>query len=795
MRASRLLSAGAVLSVAVLAMVLWREHASPVEPPPPPPQPPPAANEATPAPASFAGSTVCEECHSDIAEAWAGSHHALAEVPFDPSVHGAAFAPDRSVGQGDQTSSIQTRDGSYAVVTEGADGEVAPFAPQRIIGVSPLWQPVVAGEQGRFQVTSLAYDPARDEWFDVFGDENRGPHEWGFWANRGMTWNSMCGSCHTTGFEKNYDPDADSYDTVFAELGVGCEACHGPSADHVAAMRDGSSTPTVQSPEATSAWPPDSVFTERPPSGPAIAASDLARSARALDTCGACHARRADLTGSFRPGDAFLDHFRPSIPDETDLFYPDGQVRDEDFEYTSFVSSKMYAAGVRCVHCHDPHTAKPRAEGNALCLSCHEGRIEPATHANHDLDGPGGQCTDCHMPLTTYMQRHPRRDHGFTIPDPTLSRDFGIPNACSRCHQDETVQWAVDWTERWYGDRMNRHTQTRARALAEARRGDPDAGEGLGTLLATETTPFWRAAALGLSGPWLPTDPSLQKVLFDSLSDPDPLVRTTAARMAGGLLEAPGITPTARRRHQSLLTGLLTDPVRSVRLDAAWALRRSLPAAHATSAELDTYLRFNSDQPTGAFQLGVFYFDRRADQTDLDLSVDWMEKAVSWDPNAPFLHQSLAIAYSTTGDHEGALKHLERAHALDPDEAMYAYNLALGLSEVERYEEAAQYLRAATVADPTFGRAWYNLALVRAHLGAHTQALDALGEAISVEPENVDYIYAKATLLRDMSRYKEALDAVAAAEQLAPGAPALIQLRTALEDALRQSPPAPGSTP
>ena len=792
MRSSRWLTAVAVLAVAVLALVVWRGNPSPAEPPPPPE---PAASEPTPPASSFAGSSTCEACHSDIVEQWAGSHHALAEVPFDPSVHGAAFVPDRLVKHGEQTSSIRAREDSYAVVTEGADGEVAPFSPQRIIGVSPLWQPVVAGERGRFQVTSLAYDPVHDEWFDIFGDEDRRPHEWGFWANRGMTWNSMCGSCHTTGFEKNYDPDADSYDTEYTELGVGCEACHGPSARHVAAMRDGSDTPAARSPEASPGWPPDSVFTERPATGPAIPASDLARTARALDTCGACHARRADLTGSFRPGDAFLDHYRPSIPDETDLFYPDGQVWAEDFEYTSFLSSRMYAAGVRCVHCHDPHTARPHAEGNALCLSCHEGRIDPAPHSNHDIEGPGGQCTDCHMPLTTYMQRHPRRDHGFTIPDPTLTRDFDIPNACNRCHQDETVQWAVDWTDRWYGERMNRHTQTRARALARARRGDPGAGEGLAALLSTETAPFWRAAALGLSGPWLPTEPALQRVLVDSLADPDPLVRTTATRMSSELLEAPRITPTTQRRLQGLVTGLLEDPVRSVRLDAAWVLRRSLPPTHAVSAELESYLRFNSDQPTGALRLGAFHLDRRADPKDLDRAVAWMEKAVAWDPNAPFLHQSLAIAYSTTGDQEGALEHMARAHALEPDEAMYAYNLALGLAEAKRYDEATQYLQAATVADPAFGRAWYNLALVHAHLDADSKALDAIDEAIAVEPENVDYVYAKATLLRDMSRYKEALDAVAAAEQLAPGAPALLQLRAALEEALRQATSASGGPP
>ena len=45
-----------------------------------------------------------------------------------------------------------------------------------------------------------------------------------------------------------------------------------------------------------------------------------------LDACGACHARRTELTGDFTAGDLFLDHFDLAIVDETDGYYADGQV-------------------------------------------------------------------------------------------------------------------------------------------------------------------------------------------------------------------------------------------------------------------------------------------------------------------------------------------------------------------------------------------------------------------------------------------------------------------------------------
>src|SRR5690606_37606431 len=187
---------------------------------------------------------------------------------------------------------------------------------------------------------------------------------------------------------------------------------------------------------------------------------------RIVDTCGACHARRADLTGDFVAGVLFLDHFRPDIPDHSDTFYADGQVREEDYEHASFLSSRMYSLGVRCVHCHEPHSGKLRLEGDALCMSCHEGRIDRESHAHHPLDGPGGRCVDCHMPVTVYMERDPRRDHGFTIPDPLLTREHGIPNACGRCHADQDDDWAIRHVEEWYGERMEHPARERTRVFA-----------------------------------------------------------------------------------------------------------------------------------------------------------------------------------------------------------------------------------------------------------------------------------------------------------------------------------------
>jgi hypothetical protein len=141
------------------------------------------------------------------------------------------------------------------------------------------------------------------------------------------------------------------------------------------------------------------------------------------------------MTGNFSPGQSFFDEYQLQILDESDTWYADGQVHGEDYEFASFLSSKMSQRGVICLDCHNPHSGKTILTGNDLCMRCHGGSysnapvIQPLTHSHHVLAGSGNQCISCHMPVTVYMQVHARHDHGFTVPDPLLTKELGIPNA------------------------------------------------------------------------------------------------------------------------------------------------------------------------------------------------------------------------------------------------------------------------------------------------------------------------------------------------------------------------------
>ena len=673
--------------------------------------------------ATYAGSESCRECHVEAYNKWAHSHHALAERSIDAQLDRKAFEPARNIKHGTQTSEARTRDGQFQLTTMGADGKPAVFKPDRVLGESPLRQFLFASAGGRWQMGELSFDPRTNEWFDVFGNEDRRAGEWGHWTGRGMTWNSMCASCHNTRLRKNYNAATDSYATRMAERGVGCEACHGPLKQHVTWQRERGGSVT---------------------NDPTVRRLDKNQM---LDICGSCHARRGELTGDFTPGQKFFDHFSLSIPDESDLFYPDGQVRDEDYEFTSFLGSKMQAAGVRCMDCHEPHSSKNLVPGDALCLRCHgppvapAPKIDPASHTHHQPNSAGSRCVDCHMPLTTYMQRHPRRDHGFTIPDPLLTKQHNIPNACNRCHADRSVDWSLEAVEKWYGPRMNRPTRTRAQWVAQARAGHTNAPANLMRVLAEEKVPLWRASAARLLRPWN-TDPAVSRALFRAVVDPEPIVRANVAYALDGLARPDNAAV------QAVLRELLHDSSRGVRVDAAWTARAQLDTNSAAARDLFVSLHQSLDQPMGLYQMGMWHFDRGENASALEL----LRRAVEWDVNSPPFRHTYAIALSTQGRMAEAVTQLEAACRLAPREAEYRYQLGLSLNEVGKLPEATAALEEAVKLDAQFGPAWYNLGLAYSAAQDLNRSVEALMRAETCQPNSPRAPYALATVLARLGR-------------------------------------------
>jgi hypothetical protein len=590
------------------------------------------ANGATPA-------ASCRECHPSEYQLWASSHHGLAERAISLQWDRAAFEPPRAFKAGSQTNETRMANGQFQIVTLGFKTNVEAYAVERVIGVEPVRQLLTAAPGGRWQTQEVSYDPAANNWFDVYGDEDRRPGEWGHWTGRGMNWNSMCAECHNTGLRKNYNEATDSYHTTMAEMSVSCGACHTCLAEHVAWQKD---HPGGKAKDPTLPHPTP---------------------ARVLGTCGSCHARQDDITGNFMPGDSFFDHYQLQIPGDSGDWYADGQVRSEDYEFASFLGSKMHERGVTCLDCHNAHSMKVLLPGNDLCMRCHSGAftnapvISPVEHSHHLATNSGNLCIGCHMPVTVYMQRHARHDHGLTIPDPLLTRELNIPNACTRCHSDKSVEWAIKSADQWYGRKMNRPTRERARWIAAAQRGDNSAQGPLMAMLSRgHESPYWRAVAATLLWQW-PDDGEVKATLLRLLQDDHPLVREQAVKSLESRLNDGG------RDVADALQPMLHDPVRNVRVAAAWALRRSLNTKSQAGKELLAMLDFNADQPIGQYRKAMFYLDRG----DLAKALTHLRTAERWDPFSPPIRLETADVLSQMGKTDEALRELQILCQQKPD--------------------------------------------------------------------------------------------------------------------------------
>jgi len=701
--------------------------------------------------AGYAGDAACKACHAQEFGKWQGSNHGLAERPLNAAVDKDAFEPSKTFQHATQSTTAKWHGGAATLMALGFGGKTEPWKIDRVIGHDPLRQFLIAGEGGRLHTAEACWDPHKKDWFNVYGMEDRMPGEWGHWTGRGMVWNVMCAGCHNTRVRKNYDAATDSYKTAMAHPSVSCESCHGPMKSHAT-------------------WQ-----TEHPGQKPDPTANKLDRD-QTIDSCAMCHARRTELTGDFKPGDKFYDHFQLAIVDHSNIFYPDGQIWDEDYEFGPFHASKMYHAGVRCVDCHDPHTAKRILPGNDLCMRCHTAgaypkapAIMPTAHSFHGVDSTGNQCVNCHMPQTVYMQRHSRHDHGFTIPDPLLTKDYGIPNACNKCHQDKDDDWSLAAVEKWYGPRMERKTRSRAITMAKARRGDADARGELLALLDSDETPYWKAAACLMLDRWL-GQPNVNQALMDALKHEHPLVRTSAARSLDPLVENHPEVRTA-------LQPLLEDELRSVRVAAAWSRRQTVDPASVAGQELLHMLEYNADQPSGQMQLAQYQMSRGA----LPKSVEHMRNAVKWDPGSPPFRHDLAVGLSMMGDTPSALAELREAIKRNPNEGEYHFKLALGLAETNDISGAIAAFREAVRVDPRHSRAWYNLGLALNGQGQVEAALAALVQGEQANPQDAGIPYAAATIYARLGRKAEAVAATQRALVANPGMREAMELRMALE--------------
>ena len=585
---------------------------------------------------------------------------------------------DASLTVGGAASRFFRRDGKFVVQTEGPDGKPADFEILYTFGVAPLQQYLVALPGGRLQALSLAWDArprpqGGQRWFGLYPGQTLPPGDPLHWTGRNQNWNFMCAECHSTGVAKNYDAASDSYATSWSEVNVACESCHGPASRHV----DWATAGRLPRPDkgfafalhgGEGSWGDFDARGIRRWSGPP-------RANPSEEVCAPCHSRRRPLVSGAEPSPKFLDTHLPEFLDDG-LYFPDGQIQDEVFEWGSFQQSRMHAAGVTCADCHEPHGASLRAPGNALCAQCHDpARFDRAEHHHHASDSAGSQCASCHMPSRTYMQVHVRHDHGFRLPRPDLSEKLGTPNACNACHADKTPRWAVQSLRDW-GAASRLGEDRGAETVAAARQGAPGAEKALAALASDERqSVILRATALSLLAR-APGEAALN-ALTSGLRQDSPLLRLGALR---------GLSPYDPVIREKLGAPLRDDPIRAVRIEAG-----RLGPDH-DSAALDEWIaaeRLAEERPETHLNLGALAAERgKAPEAEAEFL-----EALALEPRLVPALLDLADLYRSLGRDLEAEAPLRRAVAAAPDDADAHYALALWLVRQKRLADARAEVR------------------------------------------------------------------------------------------------------
>ncbi len=650
--------------------------------------------------AQYVGRASCVECHSEESEKYSGSHHDLAMQPANEQTVLGDFNDASLEHHGIMSRFF--RDGQrFMVHTEAPDGGMRDFEIKYVFGFEPLQQymvefpnttendadaePSVGGAENdsqlpRVQVLRLSWDTSKAEWFyldppDV--PEKLEPTDDLHWTGIAQRWNIMCADCHSTDYQKNFQAPAHGlrsltslpeningdYRSTFFEIDVSCEACHGPASVHL---------------ELAKKWFPG--WNRKRGYG---LANLKATAENQIQACAPCHSRRSIIYPGFKPGADYYDHYTNALL-TAGVYYPDGQVLDEDYVHGSFIQSKMYHKGIRCSDCHDPHTARLKHDGNQVCTSCHQhpaAKYDSVGHhfhkpvASDQPDRDGTLCVNCHMPATTYMAVDARRDHSLRIPRPDISLVAGTPNACTGCHLneqnidedkrgklrlyqdwmqaardgDEQVQaeltrvdqWCDQACEQWYGPNRRRDEHF-GLALFAGQTGAPDAVDKLTEVIrrrGAEAPALARASALQLLSQVDPSAGGDEAVR--SIEDEHPLVRTAAT---SALLGNPSPTRSVR-----LLEKALSDPIRSVRTEAARNLlnyppQMMTPEANAAfrkaREELLEGLAASNDRGGAHLTLGIL----AEQQGRLREAIQHYETAIAVEPRVAGARTNLAAS-------------------------------------------------------------------------------------------------------------------------------------------------------
>ncbi|MEZ4937306.1 MAG: multiheme c-type cytochrome [Crocinitomicaceae bacterium] len=626
---------------------------------------------------NYIGDEQCFSCHQDQHNSWSNSHHDWAmKEPNDSTVLGDF---NDKIVQLDGVKYTFSRSKILFKVTIEEAGSKNSYYVWKTFGFWPLQQYLVKGDNGEIYTLRVSWNSESSQWYHQYSQQKIAPDDWLHWTKGGQRWNTMCADCHSTNVKKNYDPEKQHFATSYSSLTVGCESCHGPGSEHLAWAKN--------------------------PSDGDKGIFKAVDQKSILNTCAPCHSRRTKLREEVLPWEDYHENYWVQNL-SPDFYEVDGQIKEEDYVFGSFLSSKMYHEGVKCDDCHDPHSLKLKAEGNNLCLSCHEPEYNKKEHHFHEENTLASNCVNCHMPGKNYMGHDFRRDHSFRVPRPDQSVRFGTSNACNQCHHDKSPQWAAKSIEKWYGAERKVHFSD---FLALSSREELDSLEQK-KLVAFVYDPGFpeiaRSAVVEnlqykLSAIYL-------KELVQNQQASSPMVLNSVLQIL--TQESPEARLYFARQH-------LNHSNRMVRMSAT-KLVLGIPQNQFSNEELQWIqrnekellqsLKYNSDFPSGRLQLADYYLQKN----QIDKALQEYAIALKMDSLLLPVYSNLATAFNLKGQNEKALQILDIGIRKDPMNGQLDYLKGLLLHEMGLKNEAIRSLNHSINKSPRLVKSYYNLGVI-----------------------------------------------------------------------------------
>jgi len=732
---SKALIAASLLLSATLAL----RASEPAQGPSPKSQVPESSSE-------YLGSASCERCHQAAHTQWQNSLHIQMTRPVAEAKIAGDFRDGTTFADHDRAYTFGTRDGKPYVSVSFGGRAPETFNVDYTLGSKRYQGYLSTLPEGRIYVLPVFWHVASKRWIDwkEITPIPDGAHD------IRQIWNANCFNCHATNIVQGYDVAAKKYQSTWTEMGIGCEACHGPGREHVALMEAWEKNPaakpaydnTDQNHQLSSILKTLSVRSSEP--------------RRIYDTCAYCHGNKKNAFVGFKAGDRYEDYATPfllsdPIPDN-DLqgeFWPDGKPNRFNRSQALAMSGCFNAGVITCTTCHVAHGSPNEfslkvnihdsREGDALCTQCHSiprapwvpeaGARRPSftgagleQHTFHNADSAGSRCISCHMSDANWRLLTRRRDHTFQPPVPENTAAFGIPNACTTCHDDRTPEWAARQMTQWWGDGERR---ANAASLADTMY---RAGSGDGSTL-----------------------PALAKLAVDRSQNF--IVRASAADYIGRLVgqHRNGGSPRSAQQTQTSFdrTNDGTNDRRNDRRNDLVNPRQNAP--EVTPAIVNSLIGAAADpEPTvraaAVSSLGTIGDRQRALAPILARLVDQTRVVRA---KAAEVLVTFGI-FELPGQAGEALKNAQGEYILSldmfPDSA--SNHAAKGWLEAERGNglAARDALNKATLVDPNYAFAWVVKGVLSAREGKFADAVEMWKKARSIEPSypNIDQLIAEA---------------------------------------------------